>query len=228
MEELRWVLLVLGAFVIAGVYFFGDPARRERRAEQRRREAAEDGLEPGLRDELDRLGETIAEERGGEVEAAGSSAAVTASSTVHSAPERVVALYVKAPRGTYLRGRDIFTAAEKVGLSYGELNIFHRFNEAGPKRDAVYSLANLTKPGDFDQARMDTLMTPGLCLFMTLPNPLPALDAWDAMLATGRRLADLLEADLQDDSHSSLIRQRIAQLREEMREHDRQRAAAGG
>jgi cell division protein ZipA len=41
------------------------------------------------------------------------------------------------------------------------------------------------------------------------------------MLATGQRLAELLDADLMDDSQCLLTRQRIAQIREEMREFDR-------
>jgi len=68
---------------------------------------------------------------------------------------------------------------------------------------------------------MDSSSTPGLCLFMTLPNPLSALDAWDTMLAAGQRLADILESDLLDEAHSSLSRQRIAHIREEMRDYDR-------
>ena len=69
--------------------------------------------------------------------------------------------------------------------------------------------------------------TPGVTLFMTLPGPVSALDAWDAMLATGQRLAELLDADLMDDNQCLLTRQRIAQIREEMREFDRKAGLAG-
>ena len=56
---------------------------------------------------------------------------------------------------------------------------------------------------------------------MTLPGPLPALDAWDAMLATGRRMAEVLHAELLDEDRSPFTRQTEAQVREEMREYDR-------
>ncbi|MEM9300811.1 MAG: cell division protein ZipA [Pseudomonadota bacterium] len=219
--ELRWILVVVGIVVIGAIYYFGDPKRRAKAEPKARREPAVGGepLDDNLEEELERLGDVISQERpGGEAAVEAGSEAADA---VGQDPDRVVVLYVKAPRGTTLGGPDIFEAAEKVGLSYGDLNIFHRLNETGERHTAIYSLANITKPGDFDLTRRDTLQTPGLCLFLTLPNPLPALDAWDAMLATGRRLADLLNADLQDESHSSLIRQRIAQLRDEMRDYDR-------
>ena len=58
-------------------------------------------------------------------------------------------------------------------------------------------------------------------MFMTLPGPMPALDAWDAMLATSRRVAELLHADLLDDTKSSFTRKREGQIREELREYER-------
>ncbi len=231
MDELRWILLILGAAIIAAVYYFGDPARRGERTKEKPsggdkgvQRRVEPGLDGDLEEELERLGKVITEDRDGLGMAGGDAGAGTdvgSSGTVVAKPDRVVALYVKAPRGSYLGGSSIEAAAEKVGLEFGDLDIYHRLNETGTRREAIFSLANLTKPGGFDRFAFETLQTPGLCLFMTLPNPLPALDAWDAMLATGRRLADLLDADLQDESHSTLIRQRIAQLRDEMRDYDR-------
>ena len=53
------------------------------------------------------------------------------------------------------------------------------------------------------------------------------LDAWDAMLATSRRVAELLHADLLDDSHSTFTRQREGQIREELREYVRGQQAEG-
>ena len=63
----------------------------------------------------------------------------------------------------------------------------------------------------------------GVTMFMTLPGPRNALDAWDSMLATSRRLAELLHADLLDDSHSVFTRQRSMQIKEELREFERNR-----
>jgi cell division protein ZipA len=63
-------------------------------------------------------------------------------------------------------------------------------------------------------------------LFMTLPGPLPALDAWDRMLPAAQRLAELLGAQLLDDQRTPIGRQRIAALRDELRAWDRQREQA--
>ena len=65
------------------------------------------------------------------------------------------------------------------------------------------------------------LATPGVSFFMTLPAPLPALDAWDAMLPTAQRLAELLDGQVLDEERNALGRQRIAHIRDQLRGWDR-------
>lgn len=139
--------------------------------------------------------------------------------------ERIVTLYLAARAGEVLHGSDIVVACEKAGLSYGHMGIFHRLDDKHPERGPIFSLANLVKPGSFDMARLGEIRTPGVSLFMTLPGPLPALDAWETLLPTAQRMAELLDAVLLDEERNALGRQRIAHLREEMRHYDRKREA---
>ena len=67
------------------------------------------------------------------------------------------------------------------------------------------------------------LTSTALVLFMTLPGPMHALDAWDALLAAARRAGEILGADLMDSERNPFSRQREAQIREEMREYDREK-----
>lgn len=140
-------------------------------------------------------------------------------------PPKVVTLYLRARGERLISGLTLLDSAIKAGLRFGEMKIFHRRHQGGDK--PVFSMANITRPGTFDPSGWNLFETPGVTLFLTLPGPVSALDAWDAMLATGQRLSELLEADLMDDSQCLLTRQRIAQIREEMREFDR-KAGIGG
>jgi cell division protein ZipA len=81
----------------------------------------------------------------------------------------------------------------------------------------------MVKPGSFDLTRVQELHTPGISFFMTLPAPMSALDAWDAMLPTAQRMAELLDALVLDEERNALGRQRIAHIRDELRAYDRQR-----
>lgn len=150
-------------------------------------------------------------------------------STLGARPEagfdRIVTLYLAARAGEVLHGTDIVVACEKAGLSYGHMGIFHRLDDNHPERGPIFSLANLVKPGSFDMSRLNEIRTPGVSLFMTLPGPLPALDGWETLLPAAQRMAELLDAVLLDEERNALGRQRIAHLREEMRNYDRKREA---
>ncbi len=137
--------------------------------------------------------------------------------------DRIVTLYVAARAGHELNGPDLIVAAEKAGLVHGHMSIFHRMVDGHPEQGPVFSVANMIKPGSFDLTRVQELRTPGISFFMTLPAPMPALDAWDAMLPTAQRMAELLDALVLDEERNALGRQRIAHIRDELRAYDRQR-----
>ncbi|HET8943137.1 MAG TPA: cell division protein ZipA [Rudaea sp.] len=135
--------------------------------------------------------------------------------------ERIVTVFVAARAGDMIHGTDLVVAAEKAGLVFGDKAIFHRLVSAKAQEGPIFSMANMVKPGSFDMRHIDALQTPGVSLFMTLPGPIPALDAWDAMLPTAERLAELLDAIVLDEERNGLGRQRIAYIRDEMRDWDR-------
>jgi cell division protein ZipA len=239
---LRIIIAVIGVVILACIYVFGRPRRpkAERRPQVRpaggarvepvlgeAADAADDAVEAGaapaqgeldvaLERELAQLGDAIA---------AGHDRAAPVAATP-SAPalpvEHIVTLHVAAREGELLHGSDIVVAAEKVGLRFGDRRIFHRLLDARPDSAPIFSMANMVKPGYFPMDRIGELTTPGIIFFATLPGPLPALDAWEAMLPAAQRVAELLDGLLLDADRNALGRQRIASLREELREWDRQ------
>ena len=137
--------------------------------------------------------------------------------------ERIVSLLVVARAGNLLSGPDLVVAAEKAGLVFGHRNVFHRMVDNHPEQGPIFSVANLVKPGSFDLRTIKELRTPGIAFFITLPGPLPALDSWDTLLPTAQRMAELLDAVLLDEQRNPLGRQRIANIRDELRAFDRAR-----
>ncbi len=267
MDGLRWILLLLGAAIVAGIYFYG--SRKEAQAKLRDTlegdldhdhdelpesdsgEGSAAPLDQSLERELAKLGQLIAEDRsrdglsdgvpdglsgepaGTDVgglaakdpqaqTSANAGAAIKGESVeLPDNPEKIITLLLRGAGTARLLGTDIADAADKVGLTFGDRGIYHRMVDRGEQPVAVFSMANITNPGTFDMQAMATTFTPGLCLFLTLPNSLSALDSWDVMYAAGQRLADLLECSLLDESGSSLTRQTVAHIRDELREYDR-------
>nr|WP_275666965.1 cell division protein ZipA [Dyella terrae] len=135
--------------------------------------------------------------------------------------ERIVTLFVVAREGSIFNGADLIVAAEKAGLEFGDMGIYHRLVDGKRELGPIFSVANMVKPGNFDVTRVDAMRTPGLSFFMTLPAPISALDAWDAMLPTAQRLAELLDGQVLDEERNALGRQRVAHIRDELRGWDR-------
>ncbi|MCC6594667.1 MAG: cell division protein ZipA [Xanthomonadales bacterium] len=236
--ELRIVLLVLGALVLAAIYWFGRPRRMlatETRPEGARREPVFGGEDAtphfsALADEpWHREGVVIEDlpilqvDGLSEREDRPAAAAARVGQREPAQHERIVSLYVVAQEGYTLHGPDLVVAAEKAGLVHGDLGIYHRLVDSKPELGPIFSMANMVRPGIFDLGQMDQFSTPGVVLFMTLPGPLSALDAWDTMLPAAQRFAELLGALLLDEERTPLGRQRIAALRDELRAFDRKR-----
>ncbi|HEY7906596.1 MAG TPA: cell division protein ZipA [Wenzhouxiangella sp.] len=136
----------------------------------------------------------------------------------HEANE-VITLYVRRRDEGLISGPALSDAARRAGLSFGEMNIFHRRQEGVDQ--PVFSLANLVAPGDFNPDDWESFKSPGVTLFAQLPGPVSALDVWDSMLATATRLTELLDAVILDANKLQLSRKRIAEMRERMRQLDR-------
>jgi cell division protein ZipA len=139
--------------------------------------------------------------------------------------DKIITLYVAARAGQQLHGSDIVVAAEKAGLSYGYMSVFHRLVDGRPLAGPIFSVANIKNPGSFEMAEIQSLETPAIAFFLTLPAPIPALDAWEKMLPTAQRMAELLDGVVLDESRNALGRQRIAHIRDELRAYDRQHEA---
>lgn len=137
--------------------------------------------------------------------------------------EKLVMLYLAAKSGHSISGAELVLATEKVGLVYGHSNIYHRLAEGGHANEPIFSMANVIQPGYFDLTQIDTLQTPGVSFFMTLPGPVTAIQAWDSMLPLAERMAQLLDAVLLDSDRNTLGRQRILHIKEELRAFDREK-----
>ena len=234
MSDTSWVrigILAAGLLLIAAIYFFGRPSRP---AQGRRRNGA---AQPGRQEPPSALeaqpwdaGQGVAADSGEQGELALSEPAAVApglelGKRVQEDFDKIVSLYVAARAGEVLRGEDIVVAAEKTGMVFGHMQVYHRLLEGKPEAGPVFSMASILKPGSFDMASISEMETPAIAFFLTLPAPLPALDAWEKMEPTVQRMAELLDAVVLDDGRNALGRQRIAHIRDELRAYDRQHEA---
>ena len=204
MDGLRWLLLFFGILVIAGVYFY---SRRERtRADSDSANAAR--VAPTLGEEID----DVAEEEIGEPP---SGVDVEPGPLLESAPQKIVTLRLVAKNSGAFAGDDLILGMRGIGLRHGKFGIFHRIDGDDDDR-TVFSAASLVEPGSFDLANIKEQEIPGISLFMVLPGPIDGVEAFDMMMDAARALAQALDAELLDESGSTLSIQRERYLREEI------------
>lgn len=237
----RWVLVIAGIAIVAGIFLFGNPDRKRKpRASRKRVHAQRVRREPALDSDQQESDES---DHNGDIQQTELDIDLPSESRFDSGepgddrieprldskprkpapppPDKIVTLFLQARDNHVITGIELLDSSLKSGLVFGSHDIFHRIHEED--LEPVFSMANLTKPGSFDKDAWNTVEIRGVTMFMTLPGPRNALDAWDSMLATSRRLAELLHADLLDDQHEVFTRQRSLQIKEELREYERQK-----
>ena len=171
-------------------------------------DAASNRMEPTLKDllEAEESGESIDGESINDDGEKSKPGYLDVGARHHKDFDKVVSLLLAARAGQTLQGTDLVVAAEKAGLIYGHRNIFHRMVDKNHEQGPIFSVANLVQPGIFDLRTIKELKTPGIHFFITLPGPSSALDAWDAMLPTAQRMAELLDAVVLDDMACVFLR----------------------
>ena len=232
MTELRWILLIAGMLVIAGVYLFtrnratggagvgqDAPHRREpvlgeklSESETTESEFKQSNLEPR---ETDEPGYESAD---GEPE-------FVEEPVNLSHPEKIVTLRVSFSATNKVPGGGLTELFKAHSLRFGNLNIFHKFiTEGGRSMGPLFSVASIVEPGSFDLANIETETIPGLTLFMMLPNPIEGSLAFGSMLDFARAAKDRFDGEVLDESGSTLSIQRAGYIRDEIIDFERKRS----
>ena len=215
MDGLRWLLLLFGLLVIAGVYWY---SRREQARDKE--PSPQPRLEPRLENDDVVLSEPFLIDPDISTddvpEDVPQLAAEPAEETAERAHEqKIVTMRLVARNGGTFAGDQLILSLRGIGMRHGKFGIFHRIDGDDEER-TVFSAASLVEPGSFDLANIKEQEIPGISLFLVLPGPMEGAEAFDLMMETARTLAQSLDAELLDESGSTLSIQRERYLREEI------------
>lgn len=139
----------------------------------------------------------------------------------------VLILYVLLPEGEEINGALLLPSLLTLGFKYGEMNIFHRFQDNAGSGEVLFSLANMFNPGTFDLEDMDNMNTRGLSLFMTLPGPGEVLQNFNLMHNAAKKLAEEFGGQVLDGQRSVLTVQTVRHYVEKIREFQRKQLIHG-
>ncbi len=208
MDGLRWLLLLFGLLVIAGVYLY---SRRDK-ATTDQDDESHDRLDPRL-DESDPVGEPFLISEDDSADDGGLEK--DDDPDVPAGPQQIVTVRIVAREKKSFAGDELVLCLRGIGLRHGKFGIFHRYDGSDESR-TIFSAASLVEPGSFDLQNIQGQEIPGISLFLVLPGPVESVEAFDMMLAAARTLTQSLNGELLDESGSTLSIQRERYLREEI------------
>lgn len=209
MDGLRWLLLIFGLLVVAGVYFYTRYQRKRSEESPQQDLFANPGAPARPRSE------PVFEPQSDEVEPDEDET----EPAVPAIEEKIVTLRVIARHSGAFAGDDLVLSLRGIGMRHGKFGIFHRY-EGNDASKVIFSAASLVEPGSFDLARIRDQRIPGVSLFMVLPGPVEGARGFDQMMAAARALSQALDAELLDESGSTLSIQRERYLREEIIQYE--------
>ncbi len=218
MDGLRWLLLLFGAVVIAGVYLY---SRREKKPPEKE-EAPTDAprIAPTFGDEpAEPVGDS-------DIDLDMPMEAVDADSTVDvpAGEQKIVTLRIVAREKGAFKGDELILSLRGIGMRSGKFGIYHRYDGNDESR-TVFSAASLVEPGSFDLENIKEQEIPGISLFMVIPGPLDGAESFDMLMEAARALANTMDGELLDESGSTLSIQRERYMREEIIQFQHSRIA---
>ena len=210
MDGLRWLLLIFGLLVIAGVYFY---SRREKAAPKTQPKPA-GRVEPKL-DADDSEDESPDDSVSVEPHTGDDIVENAPRRPAEGVPQKIVTLRLVARDGGAFRGDELVLSLRGIGMRHGKFGIFHRY-DGSSENNTIFSAASLVEPGSFDMTNIKEQELPGISLFLILPGPVEGAEAFDMMMAAARAVAQALNGELLDESGSTLSIQRERYMREEV------------
>lgn len=206
MDGLRWLLLLFGALVVAGVYLY---TRRER--EEPEPEAA-----PSPRVTPTLNGESEVEPEFPVEDSSDSSTPPQQEPNMSApTPQKIVTLRIVAKNKGAFKGDELILSLRGIGMRSGKFGIYHRY-DGNDESKTIFSAASLVEPGSFDLANIKEQEIPGISVFMIIPGPIDAAEAFDLMMQAARALTQTMDAEMLDESGSTLSIQRERYMREEI------------
>lgn len=156
-----------------------------------------------------------------------------AESAVHSEPDvkaegqpmqklpdadKVLVISVVAPKDREaFSGRSLLQILLACGMRYGDMKIFHRYEDGIDQGAIQFSMANAVEPGYFDIDTMERVETRGVTFFMSMEEPRDVMNAYECMLGTAEAVAKNLHGNLLDENRSTMRTQTKEHYRERIR-----------
>ncbi|PCI21595.1 MAG: cell division protein ZipA [Piscirickettsiaceae bacterium] len=228
MEEtaLRLLLIVIGLFVLFGIYFYDRIKNRSKQDNDFINEASK--VQPVIVDEMTEVDEYSASSASNKIDVPlddaleefnadssnpqSSRLQAEAIPVVEQAP--VIQLLVVPANDTAIAGVALLNVFTALNLEFGDMGIFHRYRREQGVETQVFHVANILEPGTFPVGNMSDFETKGVVLFFQASQTVDSNLSFDDMLESARELCQRFECNLLNAAKQELTFEKIDDIRE--------------
>ncbi|MFU8784031.1 cell division protein ZipA [Aliidiomarina sp.] len=151
-------------------------------------------------------------------------AAETNEEVVEPPQEEVITLFVSGD----IKGTTLLETVTELGMKFGDLDIFHRFEQPSGRGPLLFRMANMYNPGTFDLDNIESFTTRGVVLFMALPIKYDGHKAFTMMYNAANKIADAMpRAAVLDGNRNPMTKQSVQHTYQKIREFERRMRLAG-
>ena len=214
MEDIRWILLISGAILIAGIMLYESYLKSLFQSSNKDNNKIEptfaqdqniyessEIIDKQVLSNKENINIEIQQEK----------------NTIVLESEYIVTIRMVAIDDSEYSGEEIVGKLRENGMIHEEPGIFNYYY--GSNKIRVFSAANLHEPGIFDMNQLENLKIKGISFFMSLPLKTNEINAFDEMMSVLKKIKSSLKGELLDDTGSSLSIQRERYIREEVIEY---------
>ncbi|NRB40035.1 MAG: cell division protein ZipA [Pseudomonadales bacterium] len=139
-----------------------------------------------------------------------------------SEPDEILVLNVLSNQQPF-SGEDLQHILRACDCRFGEMNIFHRYEDKDARGQVQFSIVNLVEPGTFNLKDINAFSTPGVSFFLRLPGPKDPVEAYNCMVEVAQCLVRNLDGVLKDEMHSAVTEQTIEHNRQRIRDYQQRK-----
>jgi len=137
--------------------------------------------------------------------------------------EEVITLFVSGD----IKGQVLLETVTELGMKFGELDIFHRYEQPSGRGPLLFRMANMYNPGTFDLDNIENFTARGVVLFMTLPIKYDGHKAFTMMYNAANKIAEAMpRAAVLDANRNPMTKQSVQHTYQRIREFERRQRLA--
>lgn len=123
---------------------------------------------------------------------------------------------IKAKSGKNFMGYELLQTLLDADFRFGEMDIFHYYENLTPKSPAIFSLAAATPSGKFELNSIGGLRCPGLIIFMQIIKQKHLLEVFELMVNAMAQIAEELDGEIYDSEDNLLTSEMLEDIRNKL------------